>query len=244
VDGLPAIPVIGDLNTLQYSLKKGLGDSILFPDADQPEYALQVVGMLDSSIFQGVLVLSDQNLKRIAPEVTGKEWFLVETANAADVEPTASALETALRVYGFDTERVSERLAGFLAVQNTYLSTFQMLGALGLLVGTVGLGAVMLRNVLERRSEIALMLAVGFTRFRITTLIIAENTMLLMWGMVTGTVSAFLAILPHLLSTGADVSWPLLGATLAAVLLFGSLAVVLPIAAATRTSIREGLAAA
>ena len=57
--------------------------------------------------------------------------------SAAD--QTASSLETALQPYGMDTERVSRRLADFLAVQNTYLSTFQMLGGLGLLVGTFGL---------------------------------------------------------------------------------------------------------
>ena len=53
------------------------------------------------------------------------------------------------------------RLAAFNAVQNTYLSTFQVLGGLGLLLGSVGLGVVVLRNVLERRGELALLLAVG-----------------------------------------------------------------------------------
>ena len=51
----------------------------------------------------------------------------------------------------------AERLAEFHAVENTYLSTFQTLGGLGLLVGTVGLAAVLLRNVLERRRELALL---------------------------------------------------------------------------------------
>ena len=55
-----------------------------------------------------------------------------------------------------------EQLAQFLAVQNTYLSTFQSLGALGLLLGTIGLAVVQLRSVLERRGELALMRAGGF----------------------------------------------------------------------------------
>ena len=238
---LPTIPVIGDLNTLQYNLKKGMGDVILFPDDDQPEFALQVVGQLDSSIFQGVLVLSDSNLKRIAPEVSGDQWFLIETATPADSDATSTALETAMRVYGFDTESVSQQLAGFLAVQNTYLSTFQMLGALGLLVGTFGLSAVMIRNILERRAEIALMQAVGFAGSRIMFLIVFENSLLLLWGMVTGTAAALLAILPHLLSSGAAVSWPLLGITLGVVAAFGSIAVIAPVLTASRTSIRSGL---
>jgi len=34
-----------------------------------------------------------------------------------------------------------EKLAAFHRVENTYLSTFQALGGLGLLLGTLGLGA-------------------------------------------------------------------------------------------------------
>ena len=55
-----------------------------------------------------------------------------------------------------------ERLAAFHRVENTYLSTFQALGGLGLLLGTVGLSAIMFRNVLERRRELALLRAVGY----------------------------------------------------------------------------------
>ena len=51
-------------------------------------------------------------------------------------------------------------------MENTYLSTFQTLGALGLLLGTVGLAAVLLRNALERRRELALLRAVGYRRRR------------------------------------------------------------------------------
>lgn len=236
---IPSIPVIGDMNTLQFSLKKGPGSHILFPDADHPEYALTVCGMLDSSIFQGVLVMSDANLKRIAPETSGFRYFLIETKSADSADKTSAALETALQPFGVDTERVSRRLAGFLAVQNTYLSTFQMLGGFGLLVGTAGLAAVMMRNVLERRAEIALLRALGFLNGRIAWLLLAENSILLFWGLLTGSASALIAMLPHLLSTGADAPWLTLGLMLLSVLGIGSLAVILPIAAALRVSVRE-----
>lgn len=238
---LPKIPVIGDMNTLQYSLKKKIGDVILFPDSETPEFALEIVGMLDGSVFQGVLVMSDENLKRVAPETSGARYFLIETTDAVASDKAASAIETALQPYGVDTERVSQRLADFLAVQNTYLSTFQMLGALGLLVGTFGLAAVMMRNVIERRAEIALLRALGFQGTRIVRLILAENTLLLFWGIATGTVSALIAMLPHLLSTGADVPWLQLGLTLTTVLAIGTLAVVFPVWMAMRVSVRDVL---
>ena len=73
-------------------------------------------------------------------------------------------LEDALADFGADATGTAERLAQFHRVENTYLSTFQTLGGLGLLLGTVGLATVLLRNVLERRRELALLGAVGFRR--------------------------------------------------------------------------------
>ena len=65
----------------------------------------------------------------------------------------------ALRDRGLELTPAAEKLNAFNAVQNTYLDTFQVLGALGLLLGSVGLGVVVLRNVLERRGELALLAA-------------------------------------------------------------------------------------
>ena len=242
-DNVPVVPVIGDMNTLMYSLKKGIGSVIMVPNETEPQYALKVVGMLDGSVFQGVLIMTDENLKRLESDVAGYRYFLAETPDVADMAATSTILESRLNDYGLDAEPVSERLAGFLAVQNTYLSTFQMLGGLGLLVGTFGLAAAMMRNVVERRREIALMRAVGFTTVRVARLILVENWVLLFWGILLGAGSALLAMLPHLRSTGADLPWPLLAGTLAAVAIIGSLAAVFAVRAATTMSIRDNLAA-
>ena len=50
----------------------------------------------------------------------------------------AEVLEERLSDQGFDALSAAERLQDLLAVQNTYLSTFQSLGVLGLLLGTLG----------------------------------------------------------------------------------------------------------
>ena len=76
----------------------------------------------------------------------------------------SATIEDALVDFGADATGTAERLAEFHRVENTYLSTFQTLGGLGLLLGTVGLATVLLRNVLERRRELALLGAVGYRR--------------------------------------------------------------------------------
>lgn len=231
-----SIPVIGDMNTLQYSLHKGLGNDIVIPDSAQRPQRLKIAGMLDGSIFQGVLLVSEEAFLKLYPDRAGYEYFLIDSGGH-DANDLAQKLETGLRDYGFDAEPVSERLADFLAVQNTYLSTFQTLGGLGLLLGTFGLATVMLRNVLERRAELALLRAVGFENRSIAALVLWENVFLLAWGLLTGTGAALLAMTPHLLSIGADVPWISVLIILAAVFAAGMLAALLAVAEAVRTPI-------
>ena len=90
-----------------------------------------------------------------------------------------------------------------------------MLGALGLLLGSAGLGVVVLRNVLERRGELAVLLAVGFRPRALRRLVFCEHGALLALGLLLGMVAACLAVLPVLLSPGALLPFgPLLAAML------------------------------
>lgn len=216
------IPVLGDMNTLQYSLHKGIGSSLEVADSNRRPQSLKVRGMLDGSVFQGVLLMSEENLLRLFPDTAGYRYFLIEV-DPAIASKVTTLLETDLADSGFDAERVADRLANFLSVQNTYLSTFQTLGGLGLLLGTVGLGVVMMRNVWERRSELALLRAVGYTTAMLRQIVLLENAFLLTFGLLAGSVAAAVAMAPHLLSIGADVSWPGLGLTILAVFAAGML---------------------
>lgn len=231
------IPVLGDMNTLQYSLHKGIGQTVDVPNTSA---TLEVAGMFDASIFQGVLLMSEKNFLQVFPDQAGFRYFLIEV-DPARADSLQGLMETELSDSGFDSERVSVRLADFLAVQNTYLSTFQALGGLGLLLGTFGLATVMLRNVLERRGELALLRAVGFRNATLGELVFVENALLMFCGLFIGTAAALLAMAPHLATIGADVQWGGLWLTLAAVAVVGLLASIAATRAAVRTPILETL---
>ncbi|MFK7778181.1 MAG: hypothetical protein QM501_08680, partial [Gimesia sp.] len=237
-----SIPAIGDMNTLMYSLHKGIGKTVGIPSDDRPDHKLIIKGMLDGSIFQGVLLVSDTNFKKLFPEQSGFQYFLIEVPPENSTQ-LANVLETGLTEFGFDADLVSNRLANFLAVQNTYLSTFQSLGGLGLLLGTLGLATVMLRNVVERRSELALLRAIGMTGGNVALIVLSENAFLLIWGLASGTISALLAMLPHLMSTGADLPWFSVIVILSIVLLTGMLAALLAVADAIHSPILKTLRA-
>ena len=134
-----------------------------------------------------------------------------------------------------------QRLNAFNAVQNTYLGTFQVLGGLGLLLGSAGLGVVVLRNLLERRGELGLLVALGFRRWLLQRLVLAEHGALLGLGLGIGIVAAAVAVLPALLSSGARLPYVSLALTLGAVLLNGALCTWLAIRYALRGNLLEAL---
>ncbi|WP_437194286.1 FtsX-like permease family protein [Planctomicrobium sp. SH527] len=230
------IPVLGDMNTLMYSLHKGIGQTIPLSADDPTAPQMQVVGMFANSIFQGVLVMSESNFRKLFPDRVGFQYFLIEV-DPKEATALSTLLESQLGDYGFDSDRVANRLADFLAVQNTYLSTFQTLGGLGLLLGTLGLATVMLRNVLERAKEFSLLQAVGLRKSQIAKLVAWENAFLLGGGLLAGTASALLAMAPHLLSAVADIPWWNLVVMLIAIFVVGMLAAMIAVRAAVKLPI-------
>ena len=83
---------------------------------------------------------------------------------------------------------------------------------------------MLLRNVMERRGELATLRALGFRRRSLGWLVVAENGFLLILGVLIGCVAAFVAVAPHLIQGSALVPWGSLVLTLAAILVVGMLA--------------------
>jgi ABC-type antimicrobial peptide transport system permease subunit len=198
---------------------------------------LRLVAALRDSVFQSELLMSEANFVKLFPEEQGYRLLLID-APAAQADRIAQNIERTAGDLGADAIPTAQRLAEFHAVENTYLSTFQALGGLGLLVGTIGLAAVLLRNVLERRREIALLRAVGYARSDLFRIVAAENTVLLGCGLLVGAVSAFIAIAPAAVERGVRLPVGLGGvALLLAVVAAGLLSTVI----ATRAAWRESL---
>jgi ABC-type antimicrobial peptide transport system permease subunit len=221
-DGVPRVPVILEKNTANYSLNlwHGPGETFVISDDLGNKIRLQVVALLANSIFQGDLLLDEAALLKYFPQVAGYRFFLIETP-PDKTKKVQTILERTLSDYGLMAETTAERLAAFLAVQNTYLSTFQSLGGLGLLLGTLGLAAVQLRNVVERRGELALLRAAGFRRRTLAALVLLENFALLLTGLGCGILAALVAVLPHLINHDASIPWLSLAVTMALVLVVG-----------------------
>ena len=239
------VPIVLDEATATYALHlDGVGSTLELTGGDNRRFTAQVVGLLQNSIFQGNVLMSEAAFVKHFPDSGGYRFFLIHTSKEnPDTEVDIRGIyESALGDYGFDVEPTAQKLAQFMAVQNTYLSTFQSLGGLGLLLGTIGLAVVQLRSVLERRGELALMRAAGFRRQRLAAMVMLENAALLLGGLIIGIAAALVSILPQLAAGGATVPWAWLLATLALVLAVGLTAGLTAVRSALRAPLIPALA--
>ncbi len=223
------IPAIGDYNSVLWILHLGLGKDLIIQDELGQELKLRLVGLLQESIFQSELLISEANFTKHFPSQSGYSYFLIQTPVSANSKPAptekmAQTLEKALSNYGFDVTSTAEKLANYQAVENTYLSTFQTLGGLGLLLGTLGLGIVLLRNVIERSRELATLRAFGFRRSTLSMMLWVENGVLLVIGILIGSFSALIAVAPQLIAPGKQAPWLSLSITLIIVFFVGMIA--------------------
>jgi ABC-type antimicrobial peptide transport system permease subunit len=187
--------------------------------------------------------MSEANFRALFPEREGYQVLLVDTVESRIAE-VSDDIENGLADLGADAVPTAAKLAEFHKVENTYLSTFQTLGGLGLLIGTVGLAAVLLRNVLERRRELALLGALGYRPRHFVLLLAAESLSLLVVGLVLGAVSAALAVLPAVSERGGRMPVSTAGALLmVAVLVTGLLSTVVAARLATRGPLLDALRA-
>ena len=192
------IPVAADGNSLAYVLHRQVGDEMTLGDTG---VRVRFVAALRPGLFQSELLTGERPFQKAFPSEQGYRFFLIDVPKEREAVVT-EILESRLSDYGFDVGATAARLLAFHRVENTYIATFQTLGALGLLLGTVGLGTVLLRNAFERRRELALLQAVGFAQADIRRMVLSENTLLLGLGLLTGAGAALVAIAPAFAERG------------------------------------------
>lgn len=198
----------GDRDTAMWNLavKAGVedGDGILYRDEWGREFTVRIVGALPvrKSVLQGSIIIADTHFSRLFPSVEGYRTFLFDAAPGEE-KKVHSLLEDTFASEGMDVSTASERLGRFYAVEHTYLKMFFLLGGLGLVLASFGMGVVVLRNMAERRSEHALLSAVGFTRRTLGKLLLLEHASLFAAGVGGGTVAALIAVLPALGASAA-----------------------------------------
>lgn len=218
---------VADQTILQWSLFKGVGDTLIFASESGEELKVILAGGLNSSVFQGHIIIGADNFRKFYPSISGSTIFMAE-GDIQTLDTSMASLGESLSQYGVDLQSTTKRLAAFYQVTNTYLDVFLALGGIGLILGVFGMGVVFLKNFNSRTREFALMLASGFTPRRIRSLVISEYLIILIAGVIIGTIPAPIATLPSLISD-ASIPFGLILIIVLMVVLTGTISILISV---------------
>ena len=203
---LGIVPALIDANTLQWALQKKVGSLLDFTDERGGDLKLAVATTVPASILQGMVFIAESRFIEKFPNAAGYRLFLIDCPSEKATQ-VREHLSKQLDDRGMELVPTAQRLADFNAVENTYLSIFQILGGLGVLLGSAGLGIIVMRNVLERRREFGLLEAIGFTPAQLRSLVFSEHRWLVVAAIAIGAASAIVAVLPGIIQKGAGFPW-------------------------------------
>jgi ABC-type antimicrobial peptide transport system permease subunit len=234
------VPAIADQATAMWGLGKGVGDTLDYQDASGHTFQVKIVGLLAGSLLQGKMIISEQAFLAKYPDAAGYRFFLIDAPREQAAE-IAAHLTRQLEQRGLALEPAKQRLELFMSVQNTYIGIFTVLGGLGVLLGTAGIGVLIARHVLERRGELGLMQALGFLPGSLRLMILGEHSVLLVLGVILGAATAALVVIPQLIGSSGSLPVAFLVELIAGVLVFGLLVCVIAVSSAVRGKLTEAL---
>lgn len=202
-DGL--IPAVADQTVMQWGLGKSIGDTLTYTNASGEKLQLLLVGGLNNSVLQGNVIIDTKHFAKHFPAVDGASLFLIEDVQVgADIH--SEDLQFAFRDYGWEMTPTDMKLAAFNTIENTYMRIFFLMGALGILLGTVGLAVVIAKSMLDRKYETRLFYAIGYRRKFIFSIYFKEYLMLFLIGILGGVIPALVVSMPVYLAGFHNIS--------------------------------------
>ena len=197
-DAAGALPAFVDENTLLWALKRKVGDELEYADEAGRTFRVRIAGTITDSIFQGYLLIDETALLARFPSHPGYTVFLADAARPESISSLLPRLQAAAGDLGGKVETTRDVLASFHRIENTYLAIFNVLGSLGVVLGSLGLAVVLARNLRERRGEFATLGAVGIPDTILARMVRAEYGTLVLRGITIGALAAAVAVGPNL----------------------------------------------
>ncbi len=153
-------------------------------------FELTIVGVLDEFTSQGGLLLpsgiftSSNTLAHVLPqEIDATQFFFNIVPGVEDAD---EQIEAAFFEHSLQTMDLQEAIADFQAQQRSFFNLVLGFMALGLVVGIAALGVISARAVVERRHEIGVMRAIGYSRGMVQLNFLAESSFIAILGIAVG----------------------------------------------------------
>ena len=148
-----------------------------------------IVGLISDSFYDNadhVLMARDLSIQVFGTRATPNLLYL-STAPGTDNDALATSINGRYIANGADANSFRKLVNDSFSIQNQFFTLIRGYVALGLLVGIAGLGVVMVRAVRERRREVGVLRALGFSGIAVRRAFLAESSFIALEGIAVGT---------------------------------------------------------
>src|SRR5213596_3307618 len=163
------------------------GDRIRAFDAMGRSVNLTIVGVLEQALQFTSGVFVDQDVVRaVFPAQERYTAYFFQMDPTADVGAFRADLERVFFPYGLQTIDIREEIGRAFDASQQVLTLMEAYLGIGLLVGIAGLAVITLRAVVERRTQIGALRAIGFTRRMVLSVFLLEIALIAVLGIGIG----------------------------------------------------------
>lgn len=148
---------------------------------------VELIGIIStgaSTTFSGLYVSQQTFL-----EVLGSPEFnlhFVRLQPGVDSGDAARAIEAALLERGVQADSIKERVEAEQRLSSAFFFLIQGFMGIGLFVGIAAVGVIAFRTVVERRQQIGMLRAIGYTRGMVSLSFLLESAFVTSLGIVSG----------------------------------------------------------
>ena len=167
------------------------GTMLLTNPSNGNHTSVTVLGIMSESLVSGVFVSPPT---AAALGISEPKSFFLTLAPGASATRAAQVAKAAFFPYGLVVLNIADLLATSIASTEAVIALLQIFVGLGLAVGIAGMGIVALRAVVERRREIGMIRANGFTRRMVLKAFFLEYTFVTLVGIAIGTALGLLIV--------------------------------------------------
>jgi putative ABC transport system permease protein len=149
---------------------------------------LSVVGVLPDSAPQamGGIWTSQANLAPVFGERVQPTTHLFALRSGVDPSATAKKLESAFLANGMQADSLRKLLSDAVSASLTFDRLVEGFMGLGLIVGVAALGVITARAVVERRQQIGVLRAIGFSRRMVQASFLIESSFIALTSILVG----------------------------------------------------------
>src|SRR5881396_2675781 len=163
------------------------GDRIRALDGAGHTVDLTIVGVLEQALQFTSGVFVDQDVVRaVFPAQERYTAYFFQMDPTADVGAFRADLERVFFPYGLQTIDIREEIGRAFDASQQVLTLMEAYLGIGLLVGIAGLAVITLRAVVERRTQIGALRAIGFTRRMVLSVFLLEIALIAVLGVGIG----------------------------------------------------------